>query len=148
MRPSKQSWKTILRSLFESPQFGTPATPDDLENVWLNLDTELPEDLKNLLKETNGLTVQECGVVWSTQDMVAKNMDHWTSPVVPGPGGALEEYLFIGGEPGGHSYAYRRSCIGIPRKELLYQWNPNSSTFDEFATDLQEYLVRWKSKNR
>ena len=73
-------WRTFIEHLAEDYQLFPPAYPSALTRVERELQVALPEELKTLLTETNGLLGRYDEVIWSAQNIVERNLEFRRTP--------------------------------------------------------------------
>ncbi len=68
-------WKNTIHSISQNLSFNNPAKKDELAEVHKNLQVELPNDLYQLLQETNGVEGEYGDFIWSTSKIKTENMN-------------------------------------------------------------------------
>ena len=106
----------------------------------------LPEDLRSLLAETDGIAdASDVELVWAAERIAEENLglrrDHET-PAVPRGGGDL---LFFGDTGTEDLFAYRITADGSVSGPDVYLWNYQLATARWIASDLQALLDAWFS---
>lgn len=68
-------WKNTIRSISSNLSLKNPATKDELAEVQKNLQLELPNDLYQLLQETNGIEGEYGQFIWDASKIKIENMN-------------------------------------------------------------------------
>ena len=68
-------WKNIIRSISSNLRLKNPATKDELAEVQKYLQLELPNDLSQLLQETNGIEGEYGEFIWDASKIKTENMN-------------------------------------------------------------------------
>src|SRR5262245_61275302 len=72
----KVNWPAYIRSLTPSASFAPGVTPEALASAARELGTVLPDDLQDLLLQTNGVTGEySLDLVWTLDRIVADNRE-------------------------------------------------------------------------
>lgn len=133
-----------IYDLNPGPEFFPGATLAELEDVERQLGMRLPESLRDLLGESNGL-IATFGVhlIWTTDEIVRYNRAMRTDP------GYVEHYqsfdsLLFFAEAGVDSIRFACNIAGNgSTHEDVYAWYPIGDERDWKASSLREYLEGW-----
>src|SRR5215475_13035653 len=97
-----ESWKRLVKKAASDAEFVAPASDAELLVVEQALRIQLPQDLRELLKESDGVTAHYgAGVVWSSSQIREQNQkfrgDHdFKELYMP-----FDHLLFFGADGGG-----------------------------------------------
>jgi SMI1-KNR4 cell-wall len=136
------SWRELVQRLAPGCKFSPPATVAQLTAVERILKVALPEDLRELLLETNGIAGPHgFGLVWSAEQIETDNAAFRANadfrelymPFVP--------LLFFGDQGGGDQYAFR-ILAGVIRDQDVYEWVHENDSRQWFAGGMRDYLAR------
>ena len=73
-------WCEIIKAMDPYSKFFPGATTDQIITLEKALSIKLPEELKNLLSETNGVRGKyELSLLWSAEQIVQENLDRRTN---------------------------------------------------------------------
>lgn len=130
------------------PEFFPGATPDELAAIERQLDVSLPASLKELLTETNGaLVVFGTHLIWSTEEMVRRNLEMRTAPF------HKEDYMPFGhllffGDAGVDGIQFAFGIIeGTVKREDVYACYPIGDDRTWKAPSLRVY-IEWSLSGR
>jgi cell wall assembly regulator SMI1 len=63
-------WKQFVQNISADYHFNPPATTEEIMQITKKLNVELPNDLLNLFRETNGVFDEfNCPLIWSTNQI-------------------------------------------------------------------------------
>ena len=68
-------WKDTIHSISSNLSLKNPATKDELTDIQKCLHVELPNDLYQLLQETNGIEGEYGDFIWSASKIKTENMN-------------------------------------------------------------------------
>lgn len=107
------------------PEFFSGATPDQLAAVESQLEVWLPASLKELLAETNGaFVVFGTYLIWSTDEIVRRNLEMRTAPAYQDNYMPFEHLLFFG-DAGVDGIQFAFGIIeGAIKRDDVYAWYP------------------------
>lgn len=142
-------WTAWLRAL--EPADGEvvltePAGDDALADAEDRLELILPEDLRSLLAETDGVSVSSGGEpVWPVERIAEENALLRSAGATPAlPEGADEDLLFFGEAGGGDLFVYELDDDGDDISEPdIYLWQAAVGEARWIASDLQSLLDIW-----
>ena len=136
-------WKQLVESLEKDAEFFAPATPEQTYQVEEMLRVELPEELKSLLAESNGIFGSYgLGLIWPTQRISEDNLAFRRDFE---PGDLYEEFdtlLFFADAGNGDQFAYKITDGRILTREI-YAWNHEDDSRTVVAPSLKDYLEGW-----
>src|SRR5207248_6217932 len=101
------SWRELVQRLSPDCTFTTPATPAQLRAAERALGVGLPDDLRGLLLETNGIVGRYgIGLVWPVERIAADNVAFRANADFRGLYMPFDHLLFFADEGSGDQYAF------------------------------------------
>ncbi|MGG0177391.1 SMI1/KNR4 family protein [Gottfriedia acidiceleris] len=134
-------WKDLLKNISEEAEFNEPATQNQIEEIQAKFNLELPNELINFLKETNGIDVG--GVrIWSTKEIIEENVDRRTDEIFKDTYMPFDCLLFFGDAGNGDLFGF--SIVnGDIQSNNIFVWNHEDDSRTWIAPYLEEFLVWW-----
>ncbi|ENB9402088.1 TPA: SMI1/KNR4 family protein [Bacillus paranthracis] len=137
-------WKNTIRSISPNLSFKNPATEDELTEVQKNLQVEFPNDLYQLLQETNGVEGEYGDFIWSaskikTENMNMRNIVDFKDLYMP-----FDCLLFIADGGNGDLFGYS-ILNGIVQRDDIYVWNHENDSRTWVAPSLETFMKWWES---
>jgi hypothetical protein len=137
-------WTSWLQGFDDSVEIrlADPAEALVLAKTEHDLGLALPEDLRSLLAETDGIAdASDVELVWAAERIAEENVGlrRGESGIVPRGGGDL---LFFG-DPGTEDVFAYRIRDGVVTEPDVYLWAHLSSAARWIASDLQALLDAW-----
>jgi hypothetical protein len=136
------TWRRFVSRLFDDAVFGPPSTPQEIDAAERQLKVNLPEELRSLYLETNGVRAHYgTSMVWSVAGLVAQNSSFRTSPEFATLYMPFDNLLFFGEELNGDQFAYRILAGKIDSLDI-FEWDHETDSRVWFARDLRDYFQR------
>jgi len=137
-------WKNTIRSISSNLSLKNPATKDELAEVQKNLQLELPNDLYQLLQETNGVEGEYGQFIWDaskikTENMNMRNIVDFKDLYMP-----CDCLLFFADGGNGDLFGYS-ILNGIVQRDDIYVWNHENDSRTWVAPSLKIFMVWWES---
>lgn len=137
-------WRDRIRTILKDVRFFDPATAGEIERVERELSVNLPDDLKTVLRESNGVAGQySAPVVWSAEDIVDQNHEMRHTAAFATLYMRFEDLLFFGADGGGDLFGYRILDGRIVETSWIYRWRHETDSREWFASDMDDYLRRY-----
>jgi hypothetical protein len=141
-------WTTWLRGLDAnggSVKLADPVNPGALADAEERLGLMLPEDLRSLLHETDGIAGVSGGEpVWPVERIAEENVLLRSAGSTPAlPGGADDDLLFFGDAGDGRLLAYELDAGGEVGEPDVFVWQPGLGEAVWIAADLLSLLDDW-----
>ncbi|HTP29128.1 MAG TPA: SMI1/KNR4 family protein [Anaeromyxobacteraceae bacterium] len=137
-----KDWKAFISSLEARPEerrFGPPASLGDVGRIEAALCVTLPEDLRSLLLQSDGVEgIYGLGLVWSCARIVNDNVKFRTYPDFRDLYMPFEPLLFFGDAGNGDQFAYT-ICGGRVRPDICV-WNHEDDSRSWKAPNLGRYF--------
>ncbi|HUG53496.1 MAG TPA: SMI1/KNR4 family protein [Vicinamibacteria bacterium] len=136
-------WRELAATLFQDARFSPPARPEDLRRVEEELAVGLPEELRALLLESNGIAASYGSpLVWSVAEIAAENLSFRRSSDFRDLYMPFEPLLFFGAEANGDRFGYRILDGRISASSWIYKWDHEDDSRAWFASGLKDYIGR------
>ncbi|PFU37953.1 SMI1/KNR4 family protein [Bacillus cereus] len=137
-------WKNTIRSISSNLSLKNPATKDELAEVQKNLQLELPNDLYQLLQETNGVEGEYGQFIWDASKIKIENMNmrnifDFKDLYMP-----FDCLLFFADGGNGDLFGYS-ILNGIVQRDDIYVWNHENDSRTWVAPSLKIFMVWWES---
>ena len=152
-----QMWREFIQSFTSRCDFSGPASLAEIAEVEQKLGVTLPDDLRNLLQETNGAVVSMaflvgqsypgdesdcCSLVWSTGEILEENLnfrefDECDPPMFE----SFTPLLFFASIPNGDPVAFRGVNGGVTDPAVVAMSHENYGDRWEVAASLRDYLT-------
>ena len=138
-------WRELISKLSEDCEFDSPATFTEILAVEESLGVTLPDELKNLLKETNGVSDKYgSGLVWSAERIQQDNIEFRTTEDFKDLYMPFESLLFFADAGNGDQFAFT-VLNGEIRRNDIFVWNHENDSRTWAASNLKQYLEWWLS---
>ena len=107
-------WRELIQSYTQNGVLTEPASEGEIEWVEGTLEAKMPESLRSLLRESDGMAVrlrlpgegdEVKSVVWSTDEMMSQNLELRANDPIHGKDKTYP-YLFFASEPNGDPMAF------------------------------------------
>jgi hypothetical protein len=136
-------WREFIQSLDPASTFFSGAMVDQLTALEMVVGIELPDDLKSVLMESNGvLGAYGLRLIWSTEEMTQRNLRMRTDPLFLNDSMSFEHLLFFADAGNGDQFAFR-IIQGVIRRPGIFVWNHEDDSRTWAAPSLREYLEWW-----
>lgn len=133
-------WREFVSEKVASAKFAPPASADRRAELEEKLCVEFPDDLRSLLRETNGVKGDyDLNLVWDVDQIESDNL-HFRSEVsfrdlyMP-----FDNLLFFGDAGNGDQFAYR-ILNRVVRYPDIYVWNHENDSRSWVASSLKTYF--------
>jgi hypothetical protein len=139
------AWLRGLDSLGDTVSLSEPVDPDALGDAEERLGMVLPEDLRSLLSESDGINGAGRGEpVWPVERIAEENVLLRSAGSTPAlPDGADDDLLFFGDAGQGLLFAYELDAGGEVSESDVFVWQPGLGEAVWIASDLQSLLDDW-----
>ncbi len=136
-------WREFISSLTDEATFFAGATTAAITEAEDRLDIEFPDDLRSLLRESNGVWGQyELGLVWNLERVLQDNLlfrcnKDFCDLYMP-----FDHLLFFADAGNGDQFAFPIQNGRIQRPDV-FVWDHESDDRRWVAGSLQQYLQWW-----
>ena len=143
---TENMYRELITSLNDECEFNLPATFFEILAVEEALGTKLPDELKALLKESNGVSGHYgTALVWSTERIISDNLEFRNTPDFADLYMPFDCLLFIGDYGNGDQFAYSILNAEIRRNDI-FEWNHEDDSRTWAASNLKQYLEKMLKK--
>ncbi len=140
-----EMWKEFINSLSDEYEFQEPAKEKDIIEAEGQLDVELPHDLKELLKESNGILGEyRISIIWDIKRIVQDNLNFRNSSDFKELYMPFDCLLFFADAGNGDQFAYP-ILNGTISKDDIYVWNHEDDSRTWVASSLKWFIDGWSS---
>jgi hypothetical protein len=132
-------WKELIQRFAPDAQFRPPVRTAALAKAETELGCALPGELRELLKETNGVTAGYSVLVRPLDEIVDGNRTLRTNPEFRSLYMSFDQLLFFSDDGGGDQFGYRI----LPDADLgpeIYLWNHENDSRSWAASGLARFL--------
>ena len=136
-------WRELVSGLFADAKFNAPCTAEEITAAERELQVTLPEELKALLLQTNGLAANYgTDLVWSIQHMVAQNQLFREDADFAVLYMSFSSLLFFGDGGNGDQFGYRVLAGEVRDTSWIFKWDHESDNREWHARDLEDFFRR------
>jgi cell wall assembly regulator SMI1 len=134
----RNTWGQILRAAERGLELQPPARPTEIAAVELRLGTRLPDELRGLYEETDGIYHKpgQWFTMWRLSDLANWNLEAWN-------GWESEDrrrYLGFGDDGTGNPF-----CVELAGGPTIFTWSPIEQIAWPLAQNLRAFWVGWLS---
>lgn len=148
-------WREFIEGFGLTCTFGIPATPEEIDNLEVEVGLRLPLELRELLSEANGIAVKprfsgdpgpsalaveegwQFSLTWSITEIAEQiSLFHSWNDAVPPPG-----LIPFGSQPNGDTAALRSNNDGDCPYEVVMINHEDWRSCQVIATSMREYLA-------
>jgi len=139
------NWKEHIAAICAQASFSEPAGEQTLSAAETQLGMRLPEELRELLAESNGVRGEyELALIWPIERIVADNRlfredESFKTLYMP-----FDGLLFFADAGNGDQFAFAVAG-GQVRRPDIFVWNDEEDSRTWLAKDLCDYLEGWIS---
>ncbi|BFT72356.1 SMI1/KNR4 family protein [Paenibacillus sp. P36] len=136
-------WLDLIKGLNSDYKFHAPVTEAQLLEVEDSLHVELPESLKELLMESNGvLDEYGCDIVWALERIVTDNLEFRSNDSFKDLYMPFDHLLFFSDAGNGDQIAFP-ILNGKVEKNDIYVWNHEDDSRTWISTSLSSFIKGW-----
>jgi hypothetical protein len=141
------SWKQLAQTHAADAEFAPPASESQLAAAERELGVQLPDTLRELLLESDGVIADYgAGVIWSVSDILKRNREFRTLESFRELYMPFDHLLFFGDDGGGDQFAFAIHSDGQIHKFDVYRWEHETDARSWFAGRLERFFeLRFKS---
>jgi hypothetical protein len=142
------NWVQMILDLDgEGYAFNRPASEEAILSVERHLGVKIPEDLKDLLMQTNGVGLMLDGepvgdLLWPVERIISQNIEYRTDSTLRQIYSGFDSLLFFADAGNGDSFAYSVSN-GIIEKPDIFVWDHEDDSRSPVAASLQGFIEGW-----
>ena len=140
-------YKEFITALDNECEFNPPAAYFEVLAVEEKLGLILPDELKKLLSETNGVSYDfGAGLIWSAERVIADNIEFRADSEFKDLYMPFDCLLFFGDAGNGDQFAYS-ILNGEIRRSDIFEWNHEDDSRTWSAANLKQYLKNMLDKS-
>lgn len=137
-------WIELVKERFKEHEFKPGATVQGLDSAEATLGVALPEDLRDLLLESDGIVGPTgVGLIWTLDRIVSANLEFRSLTAFRDQYMPFEPLLFFGDEGNGDQFAFI-ILNGVIRYRNVFVWNHEDDSRFWVAGGLRRYL-EWRA---
>lgn len=138
-------WREYIQALEPTATFFSGAVQSPLSSLERALGIVLPDELRSLLAESNGvLGAYGLRLLWEVEEIIQRNMEMRTAPLFLEHSMPFEHLLFFADAGNGDQFAFGIIQGAIKRPDI-YVWNHEDDSRTWVAPSLKRYLEWWLS---
>lgn len=136
-------WKEYIQTATTGYHYKNPATDAKTSQIKEKLQVELPQDLLDLLNETNGAFDEYgCPLIWSTDQIVKENLffrnfEDYRDIFMP-----FDHLLFFSDAGNGDLFGYA-ILNGSIQREDIFVWDHETDSRKWIASSLKDFIEGW-----
>jgi len=135
-------WRETIMNLTDDYEFYPPATSAQIESAEESLSVSLPEELRALLTETNGVRGKYgYWLIWPIESIQKENLEYRSYPDFRELYMPFDPLLFFAEHGNGDLYAYIITSVGITRPDIFI-WEHESDSRRSYAFGLTRFLEK------
>ena len=139
-------WKELIRGFTDECEFLPPATADQIVVAESALNIKIPEHLRQLYCESDGVEGQYgLGLIWPLNRTVEDNLDFRRRESFRRIYMPFDHLLFFADAGNGDQFAFPIHADGEIHRFDVFAWNHEDDSRNWFAPSLQFYLDWWLS---
>ncbi len=136
-------WKEFVQRHTDKCEFTAPSTVDQLDDAESRLGVGLPEDLRGLLLETDGVVGEYGeGVIWPLKRIVEENLSFRANAVFRELYMPFDHLLFFGDYANGDQFAFPIQADGVMHRLDVFVWMHEEDSRNWVASSVRDYLDR------
>lgn len=138
-------WKELVSGLSDEYEFQKPADEKEIINAEEQLGVGLPHELKELLKESNGIFGEyHISLIWDIKRIVQDNLSFRNSSDFKELYMPFDCLLFFSDAGNGDQFAYL-IINGKINKDDIYVWNHEDDSRTWVASSLKWFIDGWSN---
>lgn len=137
-------WKDTIHSISSNLSLKNPATKDEFTDIQQCIHVELPNDLYQLLQETNGIAGEYGDFIWDASKINAENMNMRNIVDFKDLYMPFDCLLFFADGGNGDLFGYS-ILNGIVQSDDIYVWNHENDSRTWIAPSLEIFMEWWES---
>ncbi|AZJ24080.1 SMI1/KNR4 family protein (plasmid) [Bacillus wiedmannii bv. thuringiensis] len=137
-------WANFIKNITTDCIFNPPATEATITKIENMFQVKLPDELRNVLFETNGIEYSEFNLplVWNTDQIQKENYNMRNEKFFKEMYMPFDSFLFIADAGNGDLFGYR-VLNGLINNYDIYIWNHENDSRIWVAPNLQIFIERW-----
>ncbi len=136
-------WREKIQKLTNAAVFKNSASENILIDLESKLNTSLPDELRGLLLESDGVNGEyDLGLIWNSERIASDNLNFRTNANFVDLYMPFDCLLFFGDAGNGDQFAF-----GIRNRRIqssdVFVWNHENDSRTWIAPNLEKYLEWW-----
>ena len=137
------SWKRLVKKAASDAEFAGPASASQLASVEQALGIQLPQDLRELLLESDGVKAHYgAGVVWPASEIQKQNQmfrsdEDFKELYMP-----FDHLLLFGAEVNSDHFAFAIQADGQIHNNDIFLWDHETDAREWYAAHLEQFLEK------
>lgn len=128
-----------MREIFPGAGLREPTEMSEIVEAERRLGRTLPTELKQLLRESNGVVGHShVDTVWNSDQIAEQNLLFWSNESFAQLYMPFDALLFFGSNGGGDQFAF----VQKPQRADIFVWEHESDSRRWVANNLRDYLGR------
>jgi hypothetical protein len=137
-----RSWKELVTQATTEATFVAAAPAGAIAAVEQTLGVRLPQALREVLLESDGVTADYCsGVVWPLADILRRNQELRRAGSFRDLYMPFDNLLFFGDDGGGDQFAFAIQADGQIHNPDVFRWEHETDARSWFAAHLEAYFT-------
>jgi hypothetical protein len=137
------TWKRLVKKAASDTVFASPGSDSQIATVEQALGIKFPEDLRELLLESDGVTAHYgSGLIWSSSKVQEQNQIFRADVDFKELYMPFDHLLFFGAECGGDQFAFAIHADGQIHKRDIFRWKHESDERIWSANCLEVFFER------
>ena len=140
---STPTWKQLAKKSASDATFASPASENQLVAVEQALNIQLPQALRELLLESDGITANYgSGIIWPSSQIQQRNLQFRNDVAFKELYMPFNHLLFFGEDGGGDQFAFAIHADGQIHKHDIFRWKHETDERVWAANSLQIFFER------
>jgi hypothetical protein len=137
------AWRSFMAQLANDVEFQPGASEAQIIEAEKAIKTPLPEHLRALLLESDGVQADNStDIIWSCSELAKRNNEFRIDEGFRDFYMPFDNLLFIGDDGGGNQFAFGVVSSGMITRQDIYRWDHETDGRAWFSRDLEQYLER------
>jgi cell wall assembly regulator SMI1 len=134
-------WKSLVEELASDVEFAPGASEAEIAAAEKAIGQRLPNDLRALLLESNGIQDENGGgLIWSCAEIADQNVEFRSIESFRELYMPFDNLLFFGDDGTGDQFAFGITADGKISKNDIYCWDHETDGREYFSGHLRQYL--------
>jgi hypothetical protein len=139
-------WVEFLRGVYTTIEFHQPSSVFQLDEAESKLGLKLPDELRSILCETNGVTGEYgLGLLWPIQRIVEDNLKFREDGDLRDLYMPFDHLLFVADAGNGDQFAYSIRADGAIHHSDIFAWDHENDSRTWVAASLKQYFEWWEN---
>jgi hypothetical protein len=139
-------WIEFLRQFGDELEFHAPASAFSLDDAEAKLGLTLPEQLREVLRESNGVEgTYGLGLLWPIERIVNDNLMFRSNLGFRNLYMPFDHLLFVADAGNGDQFAFPIDADGIIHRDDIFAWDHESDSRAWVAPSLRTYFEWWST---